>query len=62
VFSAAALLGAVLAVLIGLMPGVWREGHAGWSTGRRGPLLDCNGRVRAARVVAALQPWQRIRG
>ena len=67
VFSAAALLGAVLALLmIALMPGVWREGDAGWSTGRRV-------RYSITTVVfawfsgllawwGALQPWQLIRG
>jgi CubicO group peptidase (beta-lactamase class C family) len=67
VFSVSALLGAVLALLmIGLMPSVWRQGDAGWSTGRKV-------RYAIATVVlawfsgllawwGALQPWELIRG
>jgi CubicO group peptidase (beta-lactamase class C family) len=67
VFSTAALLGAVLALLmIGLMPGVWRQDDAGWSTWRKV-------RYSITTVVfawfsgllawwGALQPWQLIRG
>jgi hypothetical protein len=67
VFSVAALLGAVLALLmLGLMPSVWRQGDAGWSTGRKV-------RYSIATVVfawfsgllawwGALQPWELIRG